>query len=140
MLFLNMQIDQGVDDELVDDKAQRRTSKRAAIGFRNLLERRVLAGIVSRREGRARGVAGETGEVRGGATAIGAGDNDTGAGVDCPLKDVMTRSHDVVAGILVKDGCEEGFAEDALADAAYGGGTEPLAKGSGVGAVVGAAR
>ena len=64
---------------------------------------------------------------------------DASAGVDEPLEEVVARAHDVVARVFMKERSEEGFAEDALGDAAYGGCAEPLAKGPGVGSVVGAA-
>src|SRR5438552_448777 len=139
LLLLNVKLYQRIDDELVDNKTERGTAKRAAEGGRHLAEGCVFCRVVRDGKGGACGVAGDEREVGCLMATVGAGDDRACTGVDEPLEEGVTRAHDVVARVFVKERGEQGVAEDALGDATYGGSAEPLAKGTGIGSVVGAA-
>src|SRR5438270_1274929 len=112
--LLDVKFDQCIDDELVDDEADRGTANGTAEGFGYFLEGGVLRWIVGNREGGAGGVAGEEGEVRCVMAAVGAGDDGARGGVDGSLKNGMTPAHHVVTRVFVKQGGEEGVGEDAF--------------------------
>ena len=139
MLLFNVEADEGVDEELIDDITEGRAAQGGTEAGEDLCGGGIDAWIVEDREGGTRGVARDQGEVGDSFAAVGTRDDGAGAGVEYPLEEGVTGTHDVVARILMIYGSEEGVGEDAVGDAVGDDSTESLAEGRAIGSVVGPA-
>src|SRR5580698_7989235 len=117
LLLFDVKIDQHVDDELIDDITEGGAAKGGAEGREDLCGGGVDAWKVEDRESGPCAVAGDQREVWGGFAAVSTGDDGAGAGVDEPLEEGVTGTHDVITRVFVEDGGEQGVGEDAVGDA-----------------------
>jgi hypothetical protein len=134
-----VKVDEGVDEELIDDITEGRAAQGGTEAGEDLCGGGIDAWIVEDREGGTRGVARDQGEVGDSFAAVGTGDDAAGAGVEDPLEEGVTGTHDVITRVLMIYGSEEGVAEDAVGDAVGDNSTESLAEGRAIGSVVGPA-
>ena len=112
--LLEVKIYQGIDDELVDNEAQRGTAKRAGEGLCHSAEVGILCRVVGHREGRAGGVSGNESKVWRRMAAVSPGNEDTSARINEPLQEGVARAHDVVSGVFMKYRSEHRMAEETV--------------------------